>query len=273
MLRSLWTAASGMRAEQVGVDTISNNIANVNTVGYKTQNTQFKTLLYQTLQSETTTANGEPKPTTAQVGLGTRVASINASFSQGALLANTNPMACAIEGKGFYSVQGVDQEVYYTRDGDFGWSLDADGARVLTNSSGLKILDTQGNRITLPAGAGADSVSVGRNGAIAYRQADGTTVQTGQILGLYQFPNPVGLEKTSGNLFQESEASGEPINEATTNLPITRSTIAQGYLEGSNVNVADEMVNLIISQRAYELNSKAITTSDSMLETANGLKR
>ena len=114
---------------------------------------------------------------------------------------------------------------------------------------------------------------MGHNGEVAYRQADGTTVQTGQSIGVFQFQNPVGLEKTSGNLYAATEASGEPINEATTNLPITTSTIAQGYLEGSNVNIADEMVNLIISQRAYELNSKAITTSDSMLETANQLKR
>ena len=103
MLRSLWTAASGMRSEQVAVDNIANNIANVNTTAYKSQSTQFKSLLYQTLQAETTTANGETKPTAAQVGLGTRVASVNASFTQGALLANDNKMACAIEGSGFYS--------------------------------------------------------------------------------------------------------------------------------------------------------------------------
>ncbi|MCR5546330.1 MAG: flagellar hook-basal body complex protein [Lachnospiraceae bacterium] len=273
MLRSLWTAASGMRSEQTSVDTIANNIANVNTTAFKTQNTEFKSLLYQTLQAETTTANGETKPTSAQVGLGTRVASVNASFTQGALLASTNTMACAIEGSGFFSVQGVDGQTYYTRDGDFSWTLDADGTRVLANASGLKVLDSQGNRITLPDGVGADSAVIGKTGAVSYRNADGTAVETGQVVGLFQFENPVGLEKQSGNLYAETEASGVAINEATTALAISPSTIAQGYLEGSNVNIADEMVNLIISQRAYELNSKAITTSDTMLETANNLKR
>ena len=273
MLRSLWTAASGMRSQQTSVDTIANNIANVNTTAYKSQNTEFKSLLYQTLQAETTTANGETKPTSAQVGLGTRVASVNASFTQGALLDSSNNMACAIEGSGFFSVQGSDGETYYTRDGDFSWTIDADGTRVLANASGLKVLDSQGNRITLPDGVGADTATIGKNGAVAYRLADGTAVQTGQIVGLFQFENPVGLEKQSGNLYSVSDASGAAINEATTNLNITPSTIAQGYLEGSNVNIADEMVELIISQRAYELNSKAITTSDTMLETANNLKR
>ena len=262
-----------MRSEQTAVDTIANNISNVNTTAFKTQNTQFKSLLYQTLQAETTTANGETKPTAAQVGLGTRVASVNASFTQGALLSSENNMACAIQGSGFYAVQGVDGETYYSRDGDFGWTLDADGARVLANSSGLKVLSSTGQRITVPDGVGTDTVTVGKNGAVGYRLADGTAVNTGQLIGLFQFENPVGLEKESGNLYSVSDASGNPINEATTNLPITPSTVAQGYLEGSNVNVADEMVNLIISQRAYELNSKAITTSDSMLETANNLKR
>ncbi len=273
MLRSLWTAASGMRSEQVAVDNIANNIANVNTTAYKSQSTQFKSLLYQTLQAETTTANGETKPTAAQVGLGTRVASVNASFTQGALLANDNKMACAIEGSGFYSVQGVDGQIYYTRDGNFGWTLDADGSRVLANSAGLKVMSSAGQRIVLPNGVGADTVSVGKDGLLGYRQADGTFVSMNTYIGLYQFQNPVGLEKQSGNLYAASEASGEAINERNTNLPITPSTVAQGYLEGSNVNIADEMVSLIISQRAYELNSKAITTSDSMLETANNLKR
>ncbi|MCR5098524.1 MAG: flagellar hook-basal body complex protein, partial [Lachnospiraceae bacterium] len=133
--------------------------------------------------------------------------------------------------------------------------------------------DIDGNPIVLPEGAGADAVSVGKDGAVAYVNGDGEVIQTGQRIALYQFENPVGLEKISGNLLAESENSGPAINEATTNLNIIESTMAQGYLEGSNVNVADEMVNLIITQRAYELNSKAITTSDSMLETANNLRR
>ncbi len=273
MMRSLWTGASGMRSQQTAVDTIANNLANVNTTAFKTQNTQFKSLLYQTLQAETTTSNANPKPTSAQVGLGARVAAINITYTQGVQLASDNPMSVFISGSGFFAVSGFDGQTYYTRDGDFGWAMETDGTRALTNHSGLHILDVEGNPIKLPEGAGADAVTVGKDGAIGYMDDTGNLVMTGQSIALYQFENPVGLEKVSGNLVQESEASGAPINEATTDLNIIKSTMAQGYLEGSNVNVADEMVNLIITQRAYELNSKAITTSDSMLDTANGLKR
>ena len=276
MVRSLWTAASGMRAEQVSMDTLSNNIANVNTTGYKAQGTQFKSLLYQTLQEKTTTANGDPKPTEAQVGLGTRVASLKANFAPGAQLASNNKMALFISNTvtaSFFAVSGQDGETYYTRDGNLGWTLDNTGARILTNSSGNPILSTTGQRITLPAGAGADGATVGQDGSVAYRNAEGVTVPTGQTIGLFQFANPVGLAKVSNNLYEATDASGAAINEATTNLAVTRSSIAQGYLEGSNVNIADEMVTMIITQRAYELNSKAITTSDSMLDTANNLKR
>ena len=124
MMRSLWTGAAGMKAQQTSVDTIANNLANVNTTGYKAQSTEFKSLLYQTLQTETTTSNGDPKPTTAQVGLGARVASLNSNFTQGAMLKSDNHMALCISGKGFYALRGADNEVYYSRAGDFGWALD-----------------------------------------------------------------------------------------------------------------------------------------------------
>lgn len=271
MMRSLWTAASGMKGQQTAVDTIANNLANVNTNGYKTQTTQFKSLLYQTLQSETTTANGDPKPTSAQVGLGTRVASINSIFTDGALLANDSSSAVAISGAGFFAVQGYDGQTYYTRSGDFVWAIDNNGDSVLTNNQGNPVLDSEGNSIVLANGIPTDSVSIGTSGEIAYRGADGNYVNTGQSIGLYQFQNPTGLEKTNNSLYRASEASGNPINEADGN--VTPSRVSQGYLEGSNVNVADEMVNLIISQRAYELNSRAITVTDTMLGQANELKR
>lgn len=273
MMRSLWTAASGMKAEQVNVDTIAHNISNVNTVGYKTQSTQFKTLLYQTLRAESTSANGEIKPTSAQVGLGTRVASLNSLYTDGAMTANDSPTALCLTGQGFFSIRGIDgQTVYYTRNGDFQWSLNQGGQRVLSTSNGLSVLDTNGNPILLPADAGADAVAFGQDGAVAYRDAAGNYVQTGQILGIYQFQNPNGLDKMAYSLLGQTDASGAPMLEAT-NPGLTPTTVNQGYLEGSNVNVADEMVNLIIAQRAYELNSKAITTSDTMLEQANNLKR
>lgn len=272
MVRSLWTGAVGMKAQQTSVDTIANNLANVNTTGFKSQSTQFKSLLYQTMQEPTTTANGANKPTNAQVGLGARVASINTSFTQGAQLASDNNMACCINGNGFFAVSGENGETYYTRNGDFLWALDQGGGLVLTNNVGNPVLDRNGQRINLPAGAGAAGVSVGTTGEVAYRLPDGTTVSTGQFIGLFQFRNPVGLEKQPNNLLAVTAASGPAMREDI-NPGLIPSSIAQGYLEGSNVNVADEMVNLIVAQRAYEMNSKVITTTDSMMDTANNLKR
>lgn len=272
MMRSLWSAASGMKGQQVAVDTIANNLANVNTTGYKAQSTQFKTLLYQTLKAESTSANGDPKPTSAQVGLGTRVASINTSFTQGAMMANDSNTALCINGEGFFALMNDDGETVYTRNGNFGWAVDADGARVLTSAEGYKVLDQGGHRITIPDTAGTEGFKVNSEGIVSYRDETGHDVESGHVIALYQFPNRVGLEKIGDNLYEETAASGEPKPEWNT-AGITRSTIAQNYLEGSNVNVADEMVNLIIAQRAYEMNSKAITTSDTMLEQANNLKR
>lgn len=274
MMRALWTGASGMRAQQTSVDTISNNLANVNTVGYKAKSTEFKSLLYQDLQSPTTSANGDPKPTQAQVGLGTRVAATKSSFATGIQQASDNPAACFIDGTGFFGVRGSNGQTYYTRDGDFNWTIDNDGARVLTNNNGLRILDTNGRRITVPNNASTEHIVVDPDsGAISYKQADGTYRATGQSIGIWQFSNPNGLSEEGGNLWGATAASGNAINERTTNLNIIRSSIKQGYIEGSNVQLADEMVNLIIAQRAYEMNSKSITTSDSMLETANNLRR
>ena len=274
MMRSLWSAASGMKAEQTAVDNIANNIANVNTLGYKEQTAQFKTLLYQTSQAMTTTRNGTNKPGSAQVGLGTRVASINASYTQGAQLESDNPMACCINGAGFYRVSGPDGNNYYTRSGDFYWATSTDADQlVLTDTNGNPVLDTENQRIYLPSGVASSNVAVGTDGRIQYRNSDGTYTDTAQSIALYQFPNDTGLEKTSNNLLAATLASGDPILETDDATNIVRSSINQGYIEGSNVNIADEMVSLIVSQRAYESNSKAITTSDSMLQTANELKR
>ena len=271
MMRALWSAASGMKGQQVSVDTIANNLANVNTTAYKAQSTQFKTLLYQTMQSSSTNAQGETKPTSAQVGLGTRVASINSSFTQGAQLANDSPTAMCIDGNGFFAVQDG-EETHYTRNGNFNWALDANGNKVLTTAEGYKVLDQAGKEITVPNTVEKGFAVNPDDASISYQNPDGTYTNTGQNIALYQFTNRVGLEKIGENLYDETNASGEPMGEWNTN-GIIRSAVLQNYLEGSNVNVADEMVNLIISQRAYEMNSKAITTSDTMLEQANNLKR
>jgi flagellar basal-body rod protein FlgG len=262
-----------MIAEQTNVDTIANNLANVNTNGYKTERTEFKSLLYQTLQTKTTTANGEQKPVGAQVGLGTRVAATNSIYTQGSMLASDNNTDFAIEGEGFFAVRGQDGQTYYTRNGTFCWSQTADGRTILADAEGNPVLDTSGNEIALPDGVTAESMQFSEDGSIGYKDAaTGNVISLNQSFGIYQFNNPSGLEKLSGSLLEATSASGNPMLESA-NASLKASKVHQYYLEGSNVQVADEMVNMIIAQRAYELNSKAITTSDSMLDTANNLKR
>lgn len=272
MVRSLWSAATGMNAQQTNVDTIANNLANVNTVGYKTQSAQFKSLLYQRLQTATTTANGDPKPTSSQVGLGVRNSSINSIFTQGSLLASNSDTAFAIEGEGYFAVKGSDGNTYYTRNGDFTWATNAGGGMVLTNHDGLPVLSSTGQPITLNNSYVTSKITITADGTICYPNANNNPVSIGVTIGMYQFNNPGGLERKGSSLWAPTGASGAVLNEAT-NRNVARSKMVQGYLEGSNVQVADEMVNLIVAQRAYEMNSKAITTTDEMMQTANNLKR
>ena len=272
MVRSLWSAATGMNAQQTNVDTIANNLANVNSVGYKAQNAQFKSLLYQTLQTATTTANGNPKPTTSQVGLGVRTSSINSIFTQGSLLDSELDTSFAIVGEGFFALRGNDGETYYPRNGDFTWAIGSDGGLVLTNNDGLPVLTDTGRPIAVNSSYIASNLSISLDGEVCYPDERNNPQPIGLKIGLYQFNNPSGLTRVGDTLFAVSDASGAAINEAT-NANVRKSQVVQGYLEGSNVSVADEMVNLIVAQRAYEMNSKAITTSDSMMDTANNLKR
>ncbi len=267
MMRALWTAASGMIAQQTNVDTIANNISNVNTTGYKSQRAEFKSLLYQTLQTETTSRNGEIKPTSAQVGLGSRTASINSIYTQGELISSESDTAFAIEGQGFFQIRGIDGNNYYTRDGNFTWAVGRNGI-TLTNADGLSVLDSQGRAIVLPNDVKSDSVIFGQDGTITYT-TNGRQVT--REFGIYQFNNPTGLDKRSDNLLAVTAASGNPLQEGV-NPNLNRSRILNKYLEGSNVQVADEMVDLIVAQRAYELNSKAITAADEMMQQANQLR-
>lgn len=270
MMRALWTAASGMVAQQTNVDTISNNIANVNTTGYKSEKTEFKSLLYQTLQAKTTTKNGDQKPIPAQVGLGTRVASTTSDFTNGAMIESDSDTAFAIQGDGFFAVQGADGQTYYTRNGNFNWSIGTNGT-TLCNSDGYPVLDSTGKEIVIPNNITTSSVAVASDGSITYKNAAGTNVTLNASIGVWQFNNPAGLEKMSDNLLAVTQASGTALNEATTN-GLTKSEVKQNYLEGSNVQIADEMVNLIVAQRAYEMNSKAIQAADDMLGQANQLR-
>ena len=171
-----------------------------------------------------------------------------------------------------FRITAADGKTYNTRAGDFVWSVNAGGTLTLCTNEGYPVLDSNNQPINLPAGISAEKVIVSENGKMGYTNAAGTYVDMNQTIGLFQFNNPGGLEKTGTNLLAVTPASGNAMNESTT-ANLTKSKVLQKYLEGSNVQVADEMVNLIIAQRAYQLNSKAITTSDEMLEQANNLKR
>ncbi|MCR5670039.1 MAG: flagellar hook-basal body protein [Butyrivibrio sp.] len=274
MVRSLWSAATGMNAQQTNVDTISNNLANVNTTGFKAQGAQFKSLLYQELQTVTTTANGTPKPTNSQVGLGVRTSTINQFFSQGSLLNSDNPAAIAISGDGFFGYMSADGEtVHYTRNGNFTWALAENGGTdlILTTAEGNPVLDVNGNEIRM-ANAIASRITIGGDGRIYYPDNQGVPQDMGLQIGVWQFRNREGLERVGSAAWIETVASGEPVLEQNAN-DLEPSELVQGYLEGSNVNVATEMVNLIVAQRAYEMNSTAIQTTDEMMQTANSLKR
>lgn len=272
MLRSLWTAASGMIAQQTNVDNIANNLANVNSTGYKTERAEFKSLLYQTLQTRTTTANGANKPIAAQVGLGVRNSSIESVFTQGIMTETHDMTDFCIEGEGFFGLRGADGELYYTRNGKFNFSVNTNGGMTLTSDDGSAVIDTNGNPIELGPQYQMDRVSVSLDGRVMYKDAANNPQPIGIQIGLFQFNNPAGLTKTAATRYQESAASGVVINEQALNVN-QRSVVHQGFLEGSNVQVADEMVNLIVAQRAYEMNSKAIQASDEMMGQANNLRR
>ena len=271
MLRSLWTAASGMIAQQNNVDTIANNLANVNTTGYKSETAEFKSLLYQELQTKTTSSNGDTKPIGAAVGLGVRNSTITSHFKQGAFQDTGEQFDIAIQGDGFFQLRNLDGNPVYTRNGDFMLAINSDGDFQLSNAQGLAVMDMEGNPIIFDEDTNISGVSIDLNGMVVMENAAGVSTSTGIQLGIYQFTNPSGLTKLADTLYEESAASGVALQEAE-NQNLSKSTLKTGYLEMSSVQVADEMVSLIVAQRAYELNSKAITTSDEMMQTANNLK-
>lgn len=274
MVRSLWSAASGMMAQQTNLDTISNNISNINTTGFKTQSMEFKTLLYQQIKEKSTDSEGRPKPIGIQVGLGVRNASITAKFTQGAAQETGQTFDLLIQGAGFFAVH-QNGKIGYTRNGHFGLAATEKGWQ-LSTSEGNPVLDVNGNAIIIDSSWDAEDVSVDGQGNVLHRvdnkEAGSTSYDKVATIAVHQFNNPAGLTRSGGSLYFESAASGIARNEAT-DTGLRRSFIKQGYLEGSNVSAADEMVNMIVTQRAYQLNSKAITASDEMLEQANNLRR
>lgn len=281
MMRSLWSAASGMIAQQTNLDTIANNLSNVNTAGYKKDTAEFKSLLYQTLQSTSTNNAGENKPVPAQVGLGTRTSAITTVFTQGNLQSTDIDTYMAIEGSGFFKVRDQNGNTCYTRDGSFCLQPTADGGSMLCTSEGYPVLDQNNNTIVIPAGYKTGTITVDSEGNLFAtdlneQQVALTSTLDGQAynqkIGVVQFNNPSGLTSVGGNRYMESVASGAPLEE-TANPGLKQSVIRHKYIEMSNVQVADEMVNMIVAQRAYEMNSKAIQASDEMLQQANNLRR
>lgn len=184
MVRSLWTAATGMIAQQTNVDTIANNLANVNTTGYKTQVNEFKSLLYQNIQTKTTSANGDTKPGSAQVGLGVRNASISSVFKEGSLTASDSDTAFAIDGKGFFAVRGADGNTYYTRNGNLKFTLAANGGNMLATSDGLPVLDTQGKAIVLGSNYVMSNITVSKDGSLCYPDAKNKPQPIGITIGV-----------------------------------------------------------------------------------------
>jgi len=270
MMRALWTGASGMIAQQDAVDTISNNLSNVNTIGYKKETVEFKSLLYSKLQTKTTDNEGNPKPVIGQVGAGVRTASITSRYTQGNLTATGNTFDFALEGDGFFQVQMPDGSVAYTRSGAFTMSIGAEGLTLCT-AEGYPLLSDQGEPITFSLDYESSNFSIDEDGRFWYRNADETISNMGVSFGVAQFNNPTGLFKMSNSLLQATEASGEAMLESE-NGGLKASKVHSGYLEASNVETVDEMVNLIVAQRAYEMNSKVIQASDQMLQQANNLR-
>ena len=255
MIRSLWIAKTGMEAQQTQLDTISNNLANVGTNGFKRSHAVFEDLIYQNLrQSGANTTEQTQLPTGLQLGLGVRPVATSRIYSQGNLQQTTNNLDLAIKGNGFFQVQMPDGTTAYTRDGSF--QLDAAGQMVTNN--GYTLLPG----ITIPTNA--LSVTVGNDGTVSVTVPGQTAPQTLGQIQLANFVNPAGLDPKGQNLFSETASSGTP-NAGAPNAN-GLGALQQGYVETSNVNVVEELVAMIQTQRAYELNSKAVQTSDQMLQ-------
>lgn len=251
MYTALHTGASGMIAQQYSMDVVANNLANVNTAGYKRNDVSFADLVYRGLPDGT--------GNTVQVGQGSRIASADKHFGQGALEATQRELDIAIEGEGFFTVQLPDGRFAYSRESTF--KADANGT--LTTGQGATLFP----QVTVPSNAA--HITVSQDGSVSYQLADGSLVDGGD-LGLVMFPNAKGLESAGDNMFLETGSSGRP----TIGTPGTdgRGELRQGFVERSNVSIVEEMVAMILTQRAFEMNSRVVKTSDEMLKTANAIR-
>lgn len=261
MMRSLWTAATGMVAQQMNIDVLSNNLANVSTIGFKKNRAEFEDLIYQSPRIAGVMNGGDQIiPTGIQVGLGVRPTTVHKIFTQGDYQYTGNPIDLAIEGDGFFQVLDINGDEVYTRAGAF--KLNNDGTIVTANGYPLQ------PEFTVPEET--VTLVVTENGHVSALDKSGAELATGDI-SLYTFINPPGLKAMGRNLYTPTEASGDAVEGTPGENNV--GTIAQGFLEMSNVEIVDEMVTMIVGQRAYEVNSKAITTSDQMLSTAVNMKR
>ncbi|MFO1216915.1 MAG: flagellar basal-body rod protein FlgG [Burkholderiaceae bacterium] len=255
MFRSLWIAKTGMEAQQTQLDTISHNLANVGTNGFKRGHAVFEDLIYQNLRQAGANSSEQTQlPTGLQVGLGVRAVAMSRNFTQGNLQQTGNNLDVAIKGNGFFQIQMPDGSVAYTRDGSF--QVDAQGQIVTNNGFTVQ------PGITIPANA--QSVTIAADGTVTVLLPGQSTPQPVGQLQIAGFANPSGLDPRGQNLFGETAASGTPASGAPGSNGL--GTLAQGYVETSNVNVVEELVAMIQTQRAYEINSKAIQTSDQMLQ-------
>jgi flagellar basal-body rod protein FlgG len=263
MTRALFSAGSGMTAQQLNVDNIAHNLANANTVGYKMRRAQFQDLFYQSLIQPGAAAGSQTVvPAGLQLGLGTRPASNEIIFTQGQFMNTNNPLDMVVEGRGFFQVRLPTGEQAYTRAGAF--QLNRDGVVVTANGDPIE------PQITIPPEA--QNITIAADGTVSYSQPGQTSSQLAGQIQLANFPNPAGLNNIGKNLMKPTDASGEP----TLGNPGGQEglgTLMQGYIEQSNVSVVEEFINLIVSQRAYEANSKVVKAADEMYQQVNNMTR
>jgi flagellar basal-body rod protein FlgG len=262
MLRAMYTAASGMEAQQLNIDTIAHNLANINTSGFKLRKAQFQDLLYQNIrQAGAANTATTDIPVGLQVGLGTRPVASDIIFSQGDFSATNNPLDIVIQGQGFFQIKQTNGQIAYTRNGNF--HLNREG-NIVTSDGDL--LEPQ---ITIPPDQ--IGITIGSDGIVTVLQAGQTQPATMGTIELALFQNPSGLQNNGKSLFTPTQASGDAVTGTAGENGL--GTLMAGFVEQSNVSVVEEMVNMIISQRAYEANSKVIRTADEMFTQANNVIR
>lgn len=263
MIRALYSAASGMKAQELNLDNIANNLANANTVGYKARRAQFQDLMYQSVVAPGTAAGQQSVvPAGLQLGLGTHAASNEIVFTEGSFTQTENPLDLTIQGNGFFQVLQPSGQLAYTRSGQFQFDMNGN----IVTSSGMPLQP----QITIPPEA--LSINIAADGTVSYTLPNQTAAQQAGQIQLANFQNPAGLNSIGNSLYTPTDASGEPTVGAPGG-PQGLGTLLQGYIEQSNVSIVDEFINMIETQRGYEANSKVVTAADNMYQEVNNLQR